>query len=132
MLSPISPIGPKRQQLLDQIGGLIPQGNTRLFDTIDEAYQSLSAEPAGERIRALVVLTDGEDNRSARTAADLVRQLQQDQEGRSIKVFTIAYSSGADASADALKQIAQATGASSYQSAVTAIEQVYRDIATFF
>jgi len=132
VLSPISPIGPKRQQLLDQIGGLIPQGNTRLFDTIDEAYQSLSAEPAGERIRALVVLTDGEDNRSARTAADLVRQLQQDQEGRSIKVFTIAYSSGADASADALKQIAQVTGASSYQSAVTAIEQVYRDIATFF
>ncbi len=132
VLSPISPIGPKRQQLLDQIGGLIPQGNTRLFDTIDEAYQSLSAEPAGERIRALVVLTDGEDNRSARTAADLVRQLQQDQEGRSIKVFTIAYSSGADASADALKQIAQATGASNYQSAVTAIEQVYRDIATFF
>ena len=132
VLSPISPIGPKRQQMLDQIAGLIPQGNTRLFDTIDEAYQSLNAESAGQRIRALVVLTDGEDNRSHRSAADLVRELEQDQEGRSVKVFTIAYSSGADASVDALKQIAQATGASSYQSAVTAIEQVYRDIATFF
>jgi Ca-activated chloride channel family protein len=132
VLSPIAPVGPKRQQLLDQIDGLIPQGGTRLFDTIAEAYQLLSAEPAGQRIRALVVLTDGEDNRSSRSADDLVGQLRQDQEGRSVKVFTIAYSSGADASAEALRKIAQASGATSYQSGVTAIEQVYRDIATFF
>ena len=46
VLSPISPLGPKRQQLLDQVGGLIAQGGTRLFDTIGEAYAPLSAEPA--------------------------------------------------------------------------------------
>src|SRR5262249_41368605 len=132
VLSPISPLGPKRQQLLDQVGGLFPQGGTRLFDTISEAYQPLSAEPQGQRIRAVVVLTDGEDNKSSLTADALVSQLQQDQEGRSVKVFTIAYGNDTGASADALKRIAQASGAKSYQSNTTGIEQVYRDIATFF
>jgi Ca-activated chloride channel homolog len=132
VLSPISPIGAKRQQLLDQVGGLFPQGGTRLFDTIDEAYRPLTAEPPGQRIRALVVLTDGEDNESSLGAEDLVRLLQQDQEGQSIKVFTIAYSGEAGASVDALKRIATASGAKSYQAGTTEIEQVYRDIATFF
>jgi Ca-activated chloride channel homolog len=131
VLSPISPLGPKRQQLLDQVSGLIPQGGTRLFDTIREAYQPLSAEPPGQRIRALVVLTDGEDNESQLTADDLARQLEQDEEGQSIKVFTIAYSSGAQGSVDALKRIAQASGAKSYAPEIP-IDQVYRDIATFF
>jgi Ca-activated chloride channel homolog len=131
VLSPISPLGPKRQQVLDQVGGLIPQGGTRLFDTIREGEQPLRAEPSGQRIRALVVLTDGEDNESHLTADDLVRQLQQDQEGRSIKVFTVAYSSGAQGSVDVLKRIAQASGAKSYSPEIP-IDQVYRDIATFF
>jgi Ca-activated chloride channel family protein len=131
VLSPISPLGTKRQQLLDQVGGLIPQGGTRLFDTIREAYAPLSAEPSGQRIRALVVLTDGEDNESRLTADDLVRQLQQNEEGQSIKVFTIAYSGGAQGSVDALKRIAQASGAKSYTPDIP-IDQVYRDIGTFF
>jgi Ca-activated chloride channel family protein len=131
LLNPLSPLGPKRQQVLGQVGGLIPQGGTRLFDTIGEAYQTFSAEPPGQRIRALVILTDGEDNASRMTADDLVRQLQQNEEGQSVKVFTIAYSSGAQGSVDALKRIAQASGAKSYAPEIP-IDQVYRDIATFF
>ena len=131
VLSPIGPIGPKRQPMLDTIGGLFPQGGTRLYDTIAEAYTPLKAEPAGERIRAIVVLTDGADNQSTSSIDDLVRAIGQDEEGRSVKVFTIGF--GAGANMDVLKRIADASGAKSYKpDDKLSIEQVYRDIATFF
>ena len=60
-----------------------------------------------------------------------MRQLEQNEEGQSIKVFTIAYSSGAQGNVGALKRIAQASGAKSYGPDIP-IDQVYRDIGTFF
>ena len=131
VVSPISKLGEKRQQMLDTIGGLFPQGGTRLYDTVGEAYTPLQAEPPGERIRAVVVLTDGEDTNSSGSLEQLVQQIGKDEEGRSIKVFTIGF--GASANKDVLKKIAEATGAKSYQATDPAsIERVYRDIATFF
>jgi Ca-activated chloride channel family protein len=133
VLSPISPVGPKRQELLDRIGGLVPQGGTRLLDTVQESYQTLAAEDPGQRIRAMVVLTDGLDNRSSTAPEQINALLGQDEEGRSIKVFTIAF--GGDADTALLKGIADASGAKTYAPApgeAGSIEQVYRDIATFF
>jgi Ca-activated chloride channel family protein len=133
VLSPLSPIGPKRQEMLDRIGGLVPNGGTRLLDSVREAYETLGQEDPGQRIRSVVVLTDGLDNRSATTADQLNTLLGQDEEGRSIKVFTIAF--GGDADTELLRGIATASGAKSYvpkPGEAGSIEQVYRDIATFF
>ncbi|HEU4326711.1 MAG TPA: VWA domain-containing protein [Roseiflexaceae bacterium] len=130
LVSPLEHLGPKRQRLLDQIGGLFPQGGTRLYDTVSEVYSTVNAEPPGERIRAVVVLTDGEDTKSQRRVEDLISQLSQDREGRSVKVFTIAY--GDEANAEALQRLSESTGARSYPSDPASIEQIYREIATFF
>lgn len=130
LVSPLAPLGPKRQQVLDQIGGLFPQGGTRLYDTISEVYSTLQAEPPGKSIRAVVVLTDGEDTKSQQRAEQIIARLSQDQEGRSVKVFTIAY--GDEANAETLQGISESTGARSYPSDPVSIEQIYRQIATFF
>jgi len=133
VLMPISPIGPKRAETLDRIGGLTPRGGTRLLDTLAETYQTLAAESPGTRIRAIVALTDGLDNRSQRTPQQLLSLVGQDEEGRSIKIFTIAF--GGDADVTLLKDIATASGARSYVGKPDErgnIERVYRDIATFF
>jgi Ca-activated chloride channel family protein len=133
VLTPISPIGPKRAEMLNRIAGLTPRGGTRLLDTVVEAYQELNAAPPGQRIRAVVVLTDGLDNRSQRSAQSVFDLLRQDREGYSIKVFTIAF--GGDADVNLLKEIAGATGAKSYVGKPDergAIERIYQDIATFF
>jgi Ca-activated chloride channel homolog len=133
VLTPISPIGPKRQQILDQIGGLFPQGGTRLYDTVGEAYRPLLSAPPDQRIRALIVLTDGADTKSTMPFNQLLQEIRQDQEGRSIKVFTIAF--GGDAQVELLKNMAEVSGARSYTGKPNEagnIEQVYRDIATFF
>jgi Ca-activated chloride channel family protein len=133
VLSEVTPLGPKRQEMLDRISGLFPSGNTRLVDTVREAYTLMSAQPEGERIRAMIVLSDGADNRSAANAVDeLTTTLQGEEEGTSIKVFTIAYGTNSDVNPELLKQIATASGAKSYQAAPDQIQQVYRDIATFF
>ncbi len=133
VLSPISPIGPKRAEMLNRIAGLTPRGATRLLDTVVEAYQEMSASPPGQRIRAVVVLTDGLDNRSQRKSQDVLALLRQDREGYSIKVFTVAF--GGDADVNLLKDIASATGAKSYVGKPGergSIERIYQDIATFF
>lgn len=133
VLTPVSPIGPKRAEMLNRIAGLTPRGATRLLDTVVEAYQEMSASPPGQRIRAVVVLTDGLDNRSQRSAQDVLSLLAQDREGYSIKVFTIAF--GGDADINLLKDIADATGAKSYVGKPGErgnIERIYQDIATFF
>ncbi len=129
-LTPLSKLGSKRSAVLERIAGLFPSGKTRLIDTASEAYRALTGLPSSDRIRAVVLLTDGEDTSSEGHADDLVSLLGKDESGQGVKVFTIAYGSGANA--DVLKSIADASGAKSYASDPAKIEQVYRDIATFF
>jgi Ca-activated chloride channel family protein len=131
-LTPLTPLGAKRQDVLSQIDGLFPNGKTRLIDTVSEAYQQMSREPADARIRAMVVLSDGADTSSSGSTESLIAQLSGDSEGRSIKVFTIAYGTGSDVDTNFMKQVADSSGAKTYASDPTKIDQVYRDIATFF
>jgi Ca-activated chloride channel family protein len=130
VLTPMDELGPKREEVLQRVNGLFATGGTRLIDTVLEAYSELEEDPPGERIRAIVVLSDGEDTASNQSAQTLLNTLQADESGQSIKVFTIAYGSGGDA--NLMSRIAEASGATSYTSEPEQIEQVYRDIATFF
>ncbi|NJL33130.1 MAG: VWA domain-containing protein [Chloroflexaceae bacterium] len=133
VLTPLDPLGPKREDVLQRVNGLFALGGTRLIDTVAEAYAEMQQFPPGERIRAIVVLSDGADNASSTSPSEIVNLLQADESGRSIKVFTIAYGSGG-VDTDLLESISEASGATSYESSsdVQEIEQVYRDIATFF
>jgi Ca-activated chloride channel family protein len=131
VLTPVSPLGPKRQNILDTINGIIAQGNTRLFDTIAEQYESLKTEQS-KHIKALVVLTDGMDNISQRTIDQLVQEVTASGEnaGEAIKIYTIAY--GSDADSSGLTRIANATGGQEYPGTPQNIQAVYQMISEFF
>ncbi len=131
-LTPLGPLGTKRAEVLNRVDGLFASGDTRLIDTVSEVYQDMQQLPRGERIRAIIVLSDGEDTASSGTAEALTQLLRADQEGYSIKVFTISYGTGSSVDQALMEAIAEASGAKTYQSDPTQIEQVYRDIATFF
>lgn len=131
-LTPLTELGSKRQEVLQRINGLFAQGGTRLIDSTLEAYQRLQREPPGERIRAIVVLSDGADTASNRPAQELLELIQADESGQSIKVFTIAFGTGSDVDVDLMRSIAETSGGETYRSTPAEIEQVYRDIATFF
>ncbi|MFN8482273.1 MAG: vWA domain-containing protein [Anaerolineae bacterium] len=131
-MSPLSPIAPKRADLVRRVSGIVEGGETRLYDTVLDAYKGLTDKGNPKSIRAVVVLTDGQDNQSATKLPALASAIQipPEQGGNAIKVFTIAY--GSDADRDVLKQIADATGARMYEGKPENIQQVYNDIATFF
>lgn len=131
ILSPVAPLGPKRASLKEQINGILATGTTRLFDTIAEQVAALQALPS-KHIKAVVVLTDGQDTASQRTIDDLLKQISPTGEnaGEGVKVFTIAY--GDDADAGELTSIATATGGQEYAGNPQNIQQVYLQISQFF
>ncbi|WP_376797051.1 extracellular solute-binding protein [Thermogemmatispora sp.] len=131
VISPLSPVGPKRQQTLQQIGAITASGGTRLFDTIAQQVQDLGSFVT-EDIKAVVVLTDGQDNRSQLSLEALLQRItpRGEDAGRGIRVFTIAY--GTDADVKALTSIATATGAQEYAGTPQNIRAVYNQISLFF
>ena len=119
-----------REKITTAIKGMLAEGETALYDSIEGAYQHLLANPEPERISAIVVLTDGEDNKSKLKLQDLIDKIKLDNERKNVRVFTIAY--GRDANAKVLKAIAEATKATSHVGTPENIRAVFKDIATFF
>jgi Ca-activated chloride channel family protein len=122
----------QRQKVLDTIQSVFAEGGTALYDAVDAAYQRQIAERAseGNRISALVVLTDGTDTDSKMKLEQLLPRVQFDGERHVIRIFTIAY--GSDARRDVLQKIAEATQARSFEGTPQNIRTVFREISTFF
>ena len=80
-----------------------------------------------------MLLTDGEDTDSQQTVDEVVAHLEgQGDSANRVRVFTIAYSSGASGARDNLKRIAAASGGLDYEGKTENIESVYRSISSFF
>ncbi len=130
-VSPTTQLGPKRQELLGRVDGIIPDGSTLLFDTIAQRVSALQKQPS-RNIKAVVVLTDGEDTASTLTLDQLIGKITASGEdaGNGVKVFTIAY--GGEANASELGKIANVTGGKPYVGTPQNIKQVYEQISEFF
>lgn len=131
-LTPLTPIGNKRQQVVDSVSGIFEQNNTSLYDATLKAYQDLQTDGDPNHIRAIVVLSDGDDTASTASLNEVIQKIQASEEegGNAIKVFTIAF--GDDADSDILKQIAEPSGGKQYDSSPETIQKIYDEIATFF
>jgi Ca-activated chloride channel family protein len=131
-LTPLTELGGKRQQVLDSVSGIFEGGDTTLYDSTLKAYQDLQKEGDPKHIRAIIVLTDGQDTSSTTTLDNIISQINasQGEGGNAIKLFTIAF--GGDADKDVLKQMADPTGGKEYDSSPENIQVIYDDIATFF
>jgi Ca-activated chloride channel family protein len=132
ILTELSLVGEKRQQVLNRVSGIYESGGTRLYDAVLSAYQNLEQYGDPNHIRAIVVLTDGQDTDSSVSIDEMLGQIgaSGEEAGTAIKLFTIAF--GEDADKDILKRIAEATGGKQYDSDPKSINKVYSDIATFF
>jgi Ca-activated chloride channel family protein len=112
-LAPVRPIGAHRAEVEQAVEALTPLGGTPLYASIKAAVASMEASYDASKINAVVVLTDGKNEYSADNDLDgLVRQLQTGESGEGLRVFSIAYSPGADL--DTLKRISEASQAAAY------------------
>ncbi|MCB0180973.1 MAG: VWA domain-containing protein [Anaerolineae bacterium] len=133
VLSPLTPLADKREELVRRVSGIIEDGDTSLYDAALEAYQQLETDGDPEHIRAVVVLSDGEDTSSVRTWQEVLQEIGangEEEGGNSIKIFTIAFGSGADTTV--LQQMAEPTGGKQFTGDPATIDDVYAEIALFF
>jgi Ca-activated chloride channel family protein len=131
-LTPLTELGPKRDDVVRRVSGIIEGGNTTVYDSALLAVNELKANGNPKHIRAVVLLTDGKDTDSVKSLQDVIAQIGDTSEegGNAIKLFTIAF--GSDADEDVLKQLAEPTGGKQYDSDPKTIMKVYGEIATFF
>ncbi|MFD9740907.1 substrate-binding domain-containing protein [Umezawaea sp. NPDC059074] len=142
---PLVPIGPmdgtRRADLAANIDGLTADGATGLYDTIDAAVDSVRATYDPNSINAVVLLTDGVNDkaRGIQAPAELVAAIKgKDASGdKPVRVFTIAYGSELDANnkagAEALATISKGTGAKKYDAKdPTTITNVIIDVLSNF
>jgi Ca-activated chloride channel family protein len=131
VIGPVN-IGEAKASLAQRVDGLAASGGTALYDAVSAAYREIRARADKDptRIHALVVMTDGKDENSKLQLEQLKLEFPREQQEANVKVFTIAYGTGA--SSQILSQISDAGEGSHSQGTVQNIVQVYRDIASFF
>jgi Ca-activated chloride channel family protein len=132
-LLPIAPVSQDEGKLKETIDSLIADGGTAIYDATANGVETVKALNDKERINAVVLLTDGEDTDSDRTIDEIEQELEAQGDSSSrVRVFTIAYSAGAEGAADGLRRIAEASGGKAYEGNTEDIEAVYRSISSFF
>jgi Ca-activated chloride channel family protein len=131
-LTPLTTLGPKRADVSRHVSALVEGGGTALYDAVSQAYDEMTANGDPKHIRALVVMTDGQDTDSNSTLDELKAKIGATSEegGNAIKIFTIAF--GSDADQSVLTTIATAAGGQEYAADPKTISQTYAAIATFF
>jgi Ca-activated chloride channel family protein len=130
-LTPLSPLGEKRDDVRRRVSGIVEEGDTRLYGAVLTAYDDLLANGDPDHIRAMVVLSDGENTIWDVDLDQVVAQVGSSSEsGTAPKIFTIAF--GDDADRDVLRRIAEITGGRQYDGDPQTINEVYAIIATFF
>ena len=98
-----------RQRVISNISGLRAGGGTALNAAVLEAVELMNEQTASERIRAVVVLSDGADTSDGRvTLNDALRSITASRETPNpVIVIPVAY--GADADINALSSIARSS-----------------------
>lgn len=126
--TPAAPLGENRIPLSDAIGRLRAQGKTAVYDGLMAGKQLLDALPPTdeERIRAIVLLSDGQDNASATT----FERLRQEFDESGISIFPVAY--GKDADTAALEQIVEFSRTLLVQGGEGDIGTIFDNLSRYF
>ncbi len=108
--SPLVSLESAATQTRQEIQSLFADGDTALYDSIIEAINRMQVEESSEqdRIRAIIVLSDGQDTASSASLNDVVEKIREARSGRNpVLVIPVAY--GVDADISALNAIARAS-----------------------
>lgn len=138
-LSPVSAIGPKREELRSQVANLAPLNGTPLYEVVGQSHDEMIEGYDPSLINAVVLLTDGmnddgepdDDDEQFRQLLDDVTRSSNGENSTPVRIFTIAYGAGADPTE--LRQIAQASNATAYQATdATTIDSVFTAVVSNF
>lgn len=133
VVSPVADIGASRKSLLSAVDGLHSMGDTPLYLAVDTFARQQAAAWSADRINAVVLLSDGENDTNTPTigSEEMLATLGELHHTTPTLVFTLAY--GADADVATLQSISGATGAHYYDATdPSKVEAVLGDLVTSF
>ena len=138
-LAPVAPVGPNREALANEVNSLIPLRGTPLYDVTQQSYDEMLSGYDPALINAVIVLTDGmnddgdasDDQQQFDALLSDVKRNSEGENSKPVRIFTVAYGSGADPKE--LRQIAEASNATAYQASdATTINQVFAAVVSNF
>ncbi|MGQ9887351.1 MAG: extracellular solute-binding protein [Aggregatilineales bacterium] len=106
---PLDSVETNRQQMINSIRALRAEGGTALYAATQQIVSLMNEQADGDRIRAVVILSDGADTSDGRlTLNDAIRAVQATRESLNpVIVIPVAY--GADADVNTLSSLARAS-----------------------
>ena len=115
----------------DAIQSLRAGGDTSLYDAIIQAIGTLSQGQESDRIRAIVLLSDGQDTASTKSLNAMVNAINAQRGGKNpILIIPVAY--GSDADINALNAIARASSTRVQSGDPASIQKVLEIISSYF
>jgi Ca-activated chloride channel family protein len=130
----IGPLAGQREEMARRVDGLSPLNGTPLYTATSDAYDAMLSGFDAERINAVVLLSDGQNDDENDDLEALIRHLREQAEGeasRPVRVFAIAY--GQDADLETLRRIAEATNAQVYDASdASSISRVFIAVVSNF
>jgi Ca-activated chloride channel family protein len=129
----VRPFRQNRPRLTAAIDGLIAEGGTAFYDATSHGFETIrSLRGRGDRISAVVVLTDGDDIDSKLELEQVLERLDQADTPNPVRVFTIAYAVDVARAREALEKIATVSGGKYYRGDTGDIETAFRSISSYF
>lgn len=120
-----------RTELDRQINSLRADGGTALFDALSSVIEDMNEDQGSERIRAVVVLSDGADTASSRVLNDVLRTIEASRSDLNpVIVIPVAYGSNADI--DTLSSIARASATTVQSGDPNNITSILQIISSYF
>lgn len=106
---PLGHLESNKDRLISSIRSLRVSGGTAMYDSIYQVVRQMNEEDDSDRIRAIIILSDGEDtSQGGRTLNDVINSIQASRETMNpVIVIPVAYGSNADI--NALNSIARAS-----------------------
>lgn len=128
VVAPMTPLAENRSALQGEIADMRARGKTAVFDALELARRELEALPPtdDERIRAIVLLSDGADNSSGASLESLRANF--DESG--ISIFPVAY--GADADVAIVEAIAEFSRTLVVKGDTGDIAQIFENLSRYF
>lgn len=133
LLTPAASVEGIQAQIIDQINSLSAEGDTSLYDAIQQSIEILrnSRDEKDDRIQSVVVLSDGQDTSSQISLQRVVEIISLGREDRNpIIVIPVAY--GGDADINALNAIARASATRVQSGDPENIQKVLEIISSYF
>jgi Ca-activated chloride channel family protein len=133
--SELVPVGPmdeaRRRSMRTSLSQLTLSGGTGLYNTTAAAYDKMRAAQDKDSINAMVVLTDGQNERQGGLDLQTLLNRLSGKEGDAVRVFTIGY--GANADQTVLRKIAEAADGAAYDSSDPgSIREVFQEVISNF